>query len=73
MKTTGFLSSSDGGRSSTRLVFVVGSGWNMALCSFMAIQGTGEAGLIALFSAIQGVLIGLKLGQKPMEGKTSEK
>ena len=69
MKQIGFLRETNGGYSSTRLVFIIGSIWNMALCSYLAFNGADIPGLIALFSAIEGVLIGLKLGQKPMENK----
>ena len=68
-KVTGFLSTDSGGYSSTRLIFVIGSIWNMTLCSYLAFNGADIPGLIALFSAVEGVLIGLKLGQKPMEEK----
>jgi len=71
--STGFLRESGGGYSSTRLVFIIGSVWNMSLCSYLAFNGADIPGLIALFSAVEGVLIGLKLGQKPMEEKTSKK
>lgn len=67
VKRMGFLREVGGGYSSTRLVFIIGSIWNMALCSYLAFNGADIPGLIALFSAIEGVLIGLKLGQKPME------
>ena len=73
VKGTGFLREEGGGYSSTRLVFIVGSIWNMALCSYLAFNGAEIPGLIALFSAIEGVLIGLKLGQKPMEEKFIKK
>jgi hypothetical protein len=73
IQKTGFLKEEGGGYSSARLVFVIGSVWIMALCSYMAIKGADIPGLIALYSAIQGVLIGLKLGQKPMEEKILKK
>jgi len=69
----GFLRESAGAYSSTRLVFIIGSIWNMGLCSYLAFNGADIPGLIALFSAIEGVLIGLKLGQKPMEEKILKK
>jgi hypothetical protein len=68
----GFLSTSDGGRSSTRLIFVIGSVWAMGLTTFLAVQGIEVPVLIAFFSAVEGVWIGLKLGQKPMENKKQQ-
>ena len=66
----GFLKGADGGYSSTRLIFVIGSIWNMGLCSYLVIFGDiGAGALVATFSAIEGVWVGLKLGQKPMEEK----
>jgi hypothetical protein len=66
---TGFLRGGDGMNSSTRLIFVVGSVWNMLLCSYLVIDGIEAGALVATFSAIEGVFVGLKLGQKPMENK----
>ena len=66
----GFLKSADGEYSSTRLIFVIGSVWNMGLCTYLVIFGEiGAGALVATFSAIEGVWVGLKLGQKPMENK----
>jgi len=65
----GYLQETNGSDSSARLIFVIGSIWNMVLCSYLAFTGVDIPLLIALFSAIEGVLIGLKLGQKPMEQK----
>lgn len=66
---TGFLEEKEGVKSSARLIFVSGSYWNMALCTFLAITGAEPTMIIAVFSAIEGVLIGIKLGQKNMENK----
>ncbi len=68
-KESGYLKEIDGRFSSTRLIFVIGSAWNMALCSYLVFKGIEAGALVATFSAIEGVLVGLKLGQKPMEGK----
>jgi hypothetical protein len=65
----GFLEESEGVRSSARLIFVFGSYWNMALCSYLALTGNEPGTVIATFSAIEGVLLGIKLGQKNMETK----
>jgi hypothetical protein len=68
-KKLGFLKEEDGTFSSTRLVFVIGSVWNMTLCSYLVFDGIEAGALVATFSALQGVFVGLKLGQKPMENK----
>ena len=59
----------DGGVSTTRLIFVIGSLWNMVLCSYLVLDGVEAGALVATFSAIEGVFVGLKLGQKQMESK----
>jgi len=65
----GFLRESTGGFSSNRLIFVIGSIWAMALTTYLAFQETDIPVLIAFFSAVEGVWVALKLGQKPMEQK----
>jgi hypothetical protein len=65
----GFLQEKEGVNSSARLIFVFGSFWNMLLCSYLAITKVDPAVVIAVFSAIEGVLLGIKLGQKQMEKK----
>ena len=72
---TNFWDEAPGIRSANRLIFIIGSIWNFAIITFLAIKLLPEAkisvgDLIALFSAIQGILVGLKLGQKAMEPKT---
>lgn len=64
-----FLTDESGSFSSTRLIFVIGSVWNMALCTYLVFNGIEAGALVATFSALEGVFVGLKLGQKPMEGK----
>jgi hypothetical protein len=67
---TGFFETSPGNFSSSRLMFVIGLFWSMAISSvgiFMLDWKPGE--LIAVFTATSGVFIALKLGQKPMEKK----
>jgi hypothetical protein len=68
----GFLKEATGGFSSARLIFIIGSIWNMILTTYLAIQGVDVPVLIAFFSAVEGVWVGLKLGQKPMEQKIEE-
>ena len=69
MNNPGFLKDDNGAFSSTRLIFAIGSIWNMALCTYLVLQGAEAGALVATFSALQGVFVGLKLGQKPMEKK----
>jgi hypothetical protein len=64
-----FLQEKNGQSSSTRLIFFIGSIWVMLLTSYLALKGNSPGELIAIYSAIMGVLVGLKLGQKPMEVK----
>jgi len=67
----GYLKEDNGRDSSTRLIFVIGSIWVMAICSYLVIANEISTGaLMATFGSLMGVLIGLKLGQKPMEQKT---
>lgn len=41
----------------------------MALCTYLVLDGIEAGALVATFSALEGVFVGLKLGQKPMEKK----
>jgi len=68
-----FFKEENGVNSSTRMVFVIGSFWVMALCTYlvMATEITPGA-LVATYGSPEGVLIGLKLGQKPMEQKQKQ-
>jgi len=68
----GFLTEASGGKSSARLIFIIGSIWTMLLTSYLALHGTESGILIAVFGSLQGTYIGLKLGQKPMEQKPKE-
>jgi hypothetical protein len=63
----GFLQDPTGDFSIMRLIFAVGMFWAMGLTTGMAITGTSVPLLVALFSALSGVFIGLKLGQTQME------
>lgn len=66
-----FFNENNGQSSSTRLIFFIGIVYAMfftALYTFTGVKpSTGE--VIALFTAMTGVFIGLKLGSKPMEEK----
>lgn len=64
------LRENNGKISSNRAVFVGGMLWAMATSTlFVFIMGWSAGEFIAVFSAQSGVFVGLKLGQKPMEGK----
>jgi branched-subunit amino acid permease len=70
---TNYLHESTGNKSSNRLIFVIGSFWVMIMTTGLAFISKAEIPLlIAFYTSIQGVLIGLKLGQKPMESKVNE-
>jgi len=63
----GFLQDPTGDYSVMRLIFAIGMFWAMGLTTGMAVTGTTVPLLIALFSALSGVFVGLKLGQTQME------
>lgn len=66
----GFTKDEKGNDSSARLIFIIGSIWAMGMTSALAFYTKLPIGeLIAFYGSIQGILIGLKLGQKPMEDK----
>jgi len=68
-RTVGFFDASEGVRSSMRLVFVFGSFWNMALCTYLAISGSEAGAIIATFTSIQASLGFAKVAQKNQENK----
>ncbi|GAI81609.1 unnamed protein product, partial [marine sediment metagenome] len=62
------------GKSITRVMFVVGVSWSMAITTLLTISMGWSAGeFIAVFTATSGIFIGLKLGQKPMEKSDEHK
>ena len=65
----GFFEEEEGVKSSTRLIFIIGSFWAMLLCSYLAWRGVEWPGILALFSGLAGTLGGIKLGQTSMEKK----
>jgi hypothetical protein len=67
MEKVGFLQEKPGVSSINRMIFMAGSFWNMLLCSWFAIKNVDPALVLAVYSGVQGTLIGLKLGQKSME------
>jgi len=69
----GYLKEDNGRDSSTRLIFIIGSFWVMLMCSYLVVFTEITPGaLVATYGSLEGVLIGLKLGQKPMEQKLQE-
>ena len=64
-----FLKEKNGQSSSTRLIFFIGAFWTMSLTTYLTFKGNQIGELIAFFSALMGVFVALKLGQKPMEDK----
>jgi len=65
----GFLRETSGGYSSNRLIFIIGSIWTMAITTFLVTSEVDTTTVIAFFAAVEGVWVGLKLGQKQMEQK----
>jgi hypothetical protein len=68
-----FLQAPNGDFSSARLMFVIGLSYDMVMTTvgLLLLKWTpGEA--IAFFTAVAGIFVGLKLGQKPMENKLQE-
>ena len=69
----GYTETTPGNKSVTRLIFLIGSIWNMVMSSYLIITHIDTAMCLAFFSGIEAVLIGLKLGQKPMENHENNK
>ena len=68
MKKIGYTEEAPGVKSANRLMFVLGLSWLMALTTYGIIfLKWSSTELIAVFSAVAGVLYGGKLIQKPME------
>lgn len=72
-KNIGYTETTPGNKSATRLIFLIGSLWNMVMSSYLVFTKVDPAMCLAFFSGIQAVLIGLKLGQKPLENAKIEK
>lgn len=62
-----FLKEKNGSDSSARLIFTIGSIWNMLLTTYLVLKNIDVPIILAYFTGVEAVLIGLKLGQKPME------
>jgi hypothetical protein len=68
-----YLKEDNGKNSSGRLIFFVGSFWNMAMTTYLLLSGVDPAVSLAFFSGVEAVLIGLKIGGKQQEtGKKTE-
>jgi hypothetical protein len=63
----GFLEEGEGQKSATRLIFVIGSLWNMALSTYLAYKGGHAVDVLSVWGGVQAILTGGKLIQKPME------
>lgn len=72
-QSIGFFQDSNGDFSIMRLIFAVGMFWAMSLTTGLAFAGVPYVGLIATFTAISAVFIGLKLGQTQMENSKGKK
>lgn len=67
MDKTGFFEEAPGQKSATRLIFICGSFYGMAM-GVVVLALTGSAPeAIAVVTAMVGLFSGLKLIQKPME------
>lgn len=66
-----FLQEAPNKNSANRLIFVLGSFWNMGMTTALAFafDGITTAGLLAFFTGVQSVFVGLKVLQKPNENK----
>lgn len=65
----GYFHESENVKSVTRIVFFVGALWTMALSTFFAFSDIAPMIVLAYFTGSLGALVGMKLGQKPMEGQ----
>lgn len=64
---TGFFEEGPGQKSATRLIFICGSFYGMAMGVAVLILTGSAAEAIAVVTAMVGLFSGLKLIQKPME------
>jgi glycopeptide antibiotics resistance protein len=66
------LKEGNGKESSTRWIFVIGMLFSMVVPTGLTLLlGWSYEAFIAVFLSTSGTYIGLKLGQKPMEQKTT--
>ena len=71
MADTGYLQEENGTSSVTRVMFVILIIYAMFMTTIVYFHAYDYVAALAMFSAITGLAIGLKLGQKPMESKAS--
>lgn len=64
-----FFKDKSGQLSSTRLIFIIGSFWNLVISTVLILTGKEPVTVLAFFSGIQGVLAGTKIVQKAQENK----
>jgi len=64
-----FFKDKAGQLSSTRLIFIIGSFWNLVISTVLILMGKEPVTVLAFFSGIQGVLAGTKIVQKAQENK----
>lgn len=69
---TGFFEESPGVKSLARLLSFMFAAYAIVISAYLFIKGSELGGVIAVFSAIAGFAVGLKLGQKPMEVKSAD-
>lgn len=66
----GFFEESEGQKSATRLVFIIGTFWAMALCTAVYfVSKPNPMELAGAFGTLIAALGGIKVIQKPFEGK----
>ena len=66
-RLTELIEEDNGRLSSMRLIFIIGTIWNMVITSIFLMAGHSATEAIVFFSAVEGVFAGTKLAQKPME------
>ena len=65
-----FFQDRDGSSSATRLIFIIGSAWNMAICSILLVTLKSDiTSVMTFFITVEGTLAALKLVQKQQEKK----
>jgi hypothetical protein len=68
---TGFFQEKANHNSAARLIFIVGSFWNMAFTTSLAFafEGVTVMDLVLIFTSIESALLAIKVGQKIIEVK----
>ena len=65
-----FLKEKNGQNSSARLIFVVGTIWNMTMSTYLLMwRELDPTVVLAFLCSVEAVFGGIKLAQKPMEEK----